>query len=214
MIGDITIDALRVGLNGLNLRREASADAVANMETPGYKANRVAFEDQLSNALERGDLSSVRPSVTRSTAAALPNGNNVQIDQELMGLSDTELRQQLLVEAVNTRDIPGFLLSRTADVLDVLDRAAVDNVFVQHDVYHMQIMEGDLAPTIELILPRVAHIQIADTPGRHEPGTGEINYGFLLPFLDQIGYDGWVGCEYKPAGRTRAGLGWAARYLT
>ncbi len=112
MIGDITIDALRVGLNGLNLRREASADAVANMETPGYKANRVAFEDQLSNALERGDLSSVRPSVTRSTAAALPNGNNVQIDQELMGLSDTELRQQLLVEAVNAK----FRLLRTVIV--------------------------------------------------------------------------------------------------
>lgn len=112
MLGDVTLDALRVGLNGLNMRREASADAIANMETPGYRANRVAFEDELSDALDRGDASAVRPTVSKSTDAALPNGNNVQVDQELMGLSDTELRQQLLVEAVNAK----FRLLRTAIV--------------------------------------------------------------------------------------------------
>jgi len=112
MIGDLTIDALRVGLNGLNMRREASADAVANMETPGYRANRVAFEDQLSNAIERGDVGSVRPTVTPTSDAPLPNGNNVQVDQELMGLSDTELRQELLVNAVNAK----FRLLRTVIV--------------------------------------------------------------------------------------------------
>ena len=112
MIGDVTLDALRVGLNGLNMRRAASADAVANMETPGYRANRVAFEDQLADALEHGDVASVRPSVSQTTDAALPNGNNVQVDQELMGLSDTELRQQLLVEAVNAK----FRLLRTVIV--------------------------------------------------------------------------------------------------
>ncbi len=112
MLGDVTLDALRVGLNGLNLRREASADAIANMETPGYRAHRVAFEDELSDALERGDATRVRPTVSKTTDPALPNGNNVQVDQELMGLSDTELRQQLLVEAVNAK----FRLLRTVIV--------------------------------------------------------------------------------------------------
>jgi flagellar basal-body rod protein FlgB len=112
MIGDTTIDALRVGLNGLNLRRQATEDAVANMETPGYTANRVDFEDQLASAIDSGDPSSVTPTITKSTAPALPNGNNVQVDQELMGLSETELRQQLLVEAVNAK----FRLLRTVIV--------------------------------------------------------------------------------------------------
>ena len=76
----------------------------------------------------------------------------------------------------------------------------------------MQIMEGDLAPTIEANLDRIAHIQLADTPGRHEPGTGEINYPFLFEHLDRIGYDGWIGCEYKPAKGTTEGLGWFAPY--
>jgi flagellar basal-body rod protein FlgB len=112
MIGDSTIDALRVGLNGLNLRRQASEDAVANMETPGYLANRVDFEDQLASAIESGDPTSATPTITKTTDAALPTGNNVQVDQELMGLSDTELRQQLLVEAVNAK----FRLLRTVIV--------------------------------------------------------------------------------------------------
>ena len=79
---------------------------------------------------------------------------------------------------------------------------------MQYDIYHMQIMEGDLAPTIEKNLKLIPHMQLADTPGRHEPGTGEINYTFLLDFIDKIGYQGWIGCEYKPAGKTEDGLGW------
>jgi flagellar basal-body rod protein FlgB len=112
MIGDSTIDALRVGLNGLSLRRQASEDAVANMETPGYTANRVDFEDSLASAIESGDPTSATPTISKTTDPALPNGNNVQVDQELMGLSDTELRQQLLVEAVNAK----FRLLRTVIV--------------------------------------------------------------------------------------------------
>ena len=92
------------------------------------------------------------------------------------------------------------------------DQVASDNLFIQYDIYHMQIMEGDLAPTIEANLGRIAHIQLADTPGRHEPGTGEINYPFLFGHLDRIGYSGWIGCEYKPATETTAGLGWFAPY--
>ncbi len=122
-----------------------------------------------------------------------------------------ELSQEgiaLLVEPINTRDVPGFFLSSTAQALSLLDDVDSPNVSIQYDVYHMQIMEGDLAHTIEANLDRIAHIQIADNPGRNEPGTGEINFPFLYRHLDAIGYAGWVGCEYKPARETREGLSW------
>jgi hydroxypyruvate isomerase len=119
---------------------------------------------------------------------------------------------KLLAEPINTRDIPGFYLNRTKQAVALQDQVGSDNFFIQYDIYHMQIMEGDLAPTIEANLRRIAHIQLADTPGRHEPGTGEINYPFLFGHLDRIGYSGWIGCEYKPATETTAGLGWFAPY--
>jgi len=120
---------------------------------------------------------------------------------------------KLLVEPINTRDVPGFFLSHTAQAVEIIDRVESDNLFLQYDVYHMQVMEGDLAPTIERNLRFIAHIQVADSPGRHEPGTGEINYPFLLAFIDRVGYSGWVGCEYTPATGTEAGLGWTRPYL-
>ena len=120
---------------------------------------------------------------------------------------------KLLIEAINTRDIPGFFLNHSAQAFDIIKAVGSDNLFFQYDIYHMQIMEGDLAPTIEKNLALIPHMQLADTPGRHEPGSGEINYDFLLPFLDQIGYNGWIGCEYKPATTTEAGLGWTKPYL-
>lgn len=119
----------------------------------------------------------------------------------------------LLVEAVNTRDVPGFYLSRTRQVLDVIDDVGLSNIAVQYDVYHMRMMNEDLRATIQAGLPRIAHIQISDAPGRHEPGTGEIDFASLLPWLDEIGYGGWVGCEYTPAAGTGAGLGWAEHWL-
>ncbi len=119
----------------------------------------------------------------------------------------------LLIEAINTRDIPGFYLNYSKQALDIINDAKVPNMQFQYDIYHMQIMEGDLAPTIEKNLAAIGHMQLADTPGRHEPGTGEINYGFLLPFIDRIGYKGWIGCEYKPAGNTVDGLAWTKPYL-
>jgi hydroxypyruvate isomerase len=115
---------------------------------------------------------------------------------------------RLLIEPINTRDIPGFFLTGTRQALAVLDLVGSENLFLQYDIYHMQIMEGDLARTIEANLGRIAHIQLADNPGRHEPGTGEINYPFLYDHLDRIGYAGWVGAEYKPKASTEAGLGW------
>ena len=118
-----------------------------------------------------------------------------------------------LVEAINTRDQPGFFVNTTQQALSVIEEAGHPNLAVLYDFYHMQIMEGDLARTVKENLPMIKHIQIADNPGRHEPGTGEINYNFLMPYLDEIGYDGWVGCEYAPAGDTVAGLGWASDWL-
>jgi hydroxypyruvate isomerase len=114
----------------------------------------------------------------------------------------------LLVEGINARDMPGYYLGTSRQAFQLMDEAAVPNLHYQYDVYHMQIMEGDLAPTLEARLPRIGHVQIADTPGRHEPGTGEINFRFLLGHLDRIGYRGFVGCEYRPLGRTEDGLGW------
>lgn len=114
----------------------------------------------------------------------------------------------LLVEAVNTRDIPGFYLNKTAQVRRLIEDGKLTNTFIQYDFYHMQIMEGDLARGVEANLDLIRHIQLADNPGRNEPGTGEINYDFLFRHLDRIGYTGWIGCEYKPAGKTEDGLGW------
>jgi hydroxypyruvate isomerase len=119
----------------------------------------------------------------------------------------------LLIEAINTRDMPGFYLNRSSQAFEIMRAVNAPNLLFQYDVYHMQIVEGDLAHTIEEHLPHIGHVQIADTPGRHEPGTGEINYGFLLDRLDALGYRGWVGCEYRPAAGTTDGLGWAAKYL-
>ena len=115
---------------------------------------------------------------------------------------------KLVMEMINTRDIPGFYLNTTAQALAIQAKVGSSNLFLQYDIYHMQIMEGDLARTLQAQLPRINHVQLADNPGRNEPGTGEINYRFLFEHLERIGYQGWVGCEYKPLTTTEAGLGW------
>jgi hydroxypyruvate isomerase len=115
---------------------------------------------------------------------------------------------RLLAEPINTRDIPGFFLTGSRQALALFERVGSSNLYLQYDIYHMQVMEGDLARTIEANLGRIAHLQVADNPGRHEPGTGEINYPFLFRHLDRLGYDGWVGAEYRPAAGTAEGLGW------
>jgi hydroxypyruvate isomerase len=121
---------------------------------------------------------------------------------------------EILIEPINTRvDIPGYFYGTTDEALSVMDEAARDNVRLQYDIYHMQIMEGDLARTIERLLPRIGHMQLADNPGRAEPGSGEINYSWLLNHIDTLGYDGWIGCEYRPAADTTSGLRWARDYL-
>lgn len=119
----------------------------------------------------------------------------------------------LLIEPINNRDIPGFYLNYSKQALSIIGAVAAENLMLQYDVYHMRIMEGDLAVTIEASLDRIGHIQIADVPGRHEPGTGDIDYPALFDLIDRTGYTGWVGCEYIPATTTAEGLGWAKPYL-
>ena len=119
---------------------------------------------------------------------------------------------RLVTEPINHFDIPGYFVNRTAEALSIMDEVGSDNLFLQYDVYHAQRMEGELGATLSAQIGRIGHIQIADNPGRHEPGTGEINYDWVLRHIDALGYDGWVGCEYRPQTNTEAGLGWMTRY--
>ncbi|MDM0046040.1 hydroxypyruvate isomerase [Variovorax dokdonensis] len=115
---------------------------------------------------------------------------------------------RLLIEPINVFDIPGFFVNRTDQALAILDEVDSSNLFVQYDIYHAQRMEGELGNTLSKHLARIGHIQLADNPGRGEPGTGEINYAWLFKHIDAIGYTGWIGCEYKPRTTTAEGLGW------
>jgi len=115
---------------------------------------------------------------------------------------------RLLIEPINPFDIPGFFLTRTEQALAIIDEVGSANLFLQYDIYHAQRTEGELAATLSKHLARIGHIQLADNPGRNEPGTGEINYGFLFRHLDALGWRGAIGCEYKPRTTTVEGLGW------
>ncbi len=117
----------------------------------------------------------------------------------------------LVVEPINRFDMPGFFLNTSSDGLRAMAAAGHANIKLQYDIYHMQRMEGELANSLKRLMPVIGHMQLADNPGRHEPGTGEINYGYLLKFIEELGYDGWIGCEYKPSGKSEDSLGWMRR---
>jgi len=118
----------------------------------------------------------------------------------------------VVIEPINTRDIPGYFLNTTTQAMYLIERVGRPNLKLQLDLYHVQIMEGDLAHRVRALSGHYPHVQIAGNPGRHEPDIGEINYPYLFDLLDELGYAGWIGCEYRPKGETRAGLGWARRY--
>jgi 2-dehydrotetronate isomerase len=118
----------------------------------------------------------------------------------------------LVIEPINTRDMPSYFLNTSGEAMAVIEAVGRDNLKLQLDFYHCQIMEGDLAMHVRRLAGSYAHVQIAGVPERHEPDRGEVNYGYLLELLDEVGYGGWVGCEYRPAAATRAGLGWARRW--
>jgi hydroxypyruvate isomerase len=118
----------------------------------------------------------------------------------------------VVIEPINNRDIPGYYLNTTSQAMSVIERVGHPNLKLQLDLYHVQIMEGDLAHRIRALRGHYPHVQIAGNPGRNEPDIGEINYPFLFDLFDELGYSGWIGCEYRPQGETRAGLGWAKHY--
>lgn len=142
------------------------------------------------------------------------DASKLTVDQtviENLRFAASELKKngiRLLIEPINTYDIPGFYLHGTAQALALIEKVDSDNLFVQYDIYHMQRMEGEIGATLAKHLSKIKHVQLADNPGRNEPGTGELNYPFLFKHLNAIGYDGWIGCEYKPATKTEEGLGW------
>jgi hydroxypyruvate isomerase len=119
----------------------------------------------------------------------------------------------LLIEPINTRTIPGFYLNKSAQALAIIDEAGAANLKLQYDLFHMRIMGDDLAKTIAANLNRIGHMQVADVPDRHEPGTGEIDFPGLFDLIDRLGYRGWIGAEYVPAGKTEDGLAWVKKYL-
>ena len=175
------------------------------------------FRDSVDTAIRYGQalgcpkincLAGIAPEgVARDTLEATLVGN---LKYAAPRLADAGIK--LLLEPINLRDIPGFFVSRTDHAERILDAVGSDNLYIQYDIYHTQVMQGDLMPTFARLRDRIAHIQIADNPGRNEPGTGEINYAYVLPELDRLGYDGYVGCEYKPKAGTSAGLGWMKPY--
>ena len=171
------------------------------------------FREGVARAIEYG--TALGAPQLNCLAGKTPHGvSDATIRETLVGnlrYAAAELKKvgiKLVIEPINTYDIPGFYLNRTAQALSILDEVGSDNLYVQYDIYHAQRMEGELIATMTRHLARIGHIQLADNPGRNEPGTDEINYDFVFKELDRIGYTGWIGCEYKPATTTEAGLGW------
>ena len=181
---------------------------------PGREAE---FRDGIATALDYAKALAC-PKVNVICGLTHPDADRDAMEQTLVAnLSYAAPRcadagVQLLIEPINLRDMPGFFLSTTEHAERILDRVGHDNLYIQYDLYHAQVMRGDLVPTYERLRHRIAHIQIADTPGRHEPGTGEINWAFVLPAIERLGYDGYIGCEYRPKTTTTAGLGWMAPF--
>lgn len=176
-------------------------------------ARKAEFQDGVGRAIEYA-LALDTPRLNGLAGRLPPGVDPIQARETLIDnlrFAATVLARegiQLLLEPINTRDVPGYFVSRSVDALALMDAVNHDNLRLQYDIYHAQVMEGDLVRSLSAHLGRIGHIQVADNPGRHEPGSGEINFGFLFHHLDALGYGGWVGCEYRPAGLTEAGLGW------
>jgi len=194
-------------------RAEAGERGLASL--PGREAD---FDASVATAVEYAQATGCRR--VHVMAGLLPPGADRRrhLDQFIASIARAADRLAVvnttaLIEPINTRDVPGYLLDGTTLALECIASAGRTNLQLQYDVYHMQIMEGDLMRSIERMLPSIGHIQIADNPGRHEPGTGEINFPRLLARIDALGYHGFVGCEYIPEADTLAGLEWARPWL-
>jgi hydroxypyruvate isomerase len=195
-------------------RAEQGERGIASL--PGREAEFDAGLETALKYIEAGDCRRVHV-----MAGLLPEGaeRRRHMDQFIASISRAadrlaQVGAEVMIEPINTRvDVPGYLLDGTRLALECIAAADRGNIRLQYDVYHMQIMEGDLMRSIERLMPWIGHIQIADNPGRHEPGTGEINFPRLLAHIEALGYEGHIGCEYSPAAATTVGLGWARPYL-
>ena len=118
----------------------------------------------------------------------------------------------VVIEPINTRDMPGYFLNRQADAHAVCKEVGAANLMVQMDLYHCQIVEGDLSVKLRTYIKAIGHIQVAGVPDRHEPDQGEVNYPYLFQLIDELDYSGWIGCEYRPRDQTSAGLTWLRPY--
>lgn len=189
-------------------------DAAAGDRGMACDPNRVGeFQDSVGLALDYADVLGVRQ--LHCMAGLMPPGTSYDQARDTylsnLKFAAAELDEhgmRLLIEPINTFDVPGYFLTGTRQAADIIADCGADNLFLQYDIYHVQRMEGDPGASLRALLPLIGHIQFADAPGRHEPGTGEIDFARLFGLLDAIGYDGWVGCEYFPATDTVSSFGW------
>ena len=171
------------------------------------------FEKAVEQALEYAKV--LGNEHIHAMSGLVPDGNDPQIHRETL-ISNLKRAapvaskhgKTLIIEPINTRDIPGYFLNYQEQARSIIDEVGADNVRLQFDLYHCQIMEGDLAVHMRDMIDITAHMQIAGTPGRNEPNIGEINYPYLFELMDHLEYNGWVGCEYRPKARTEDGLDW------
>ena len=181
---------------------------------PGKQA---AFRDSIKIALEYANvlacprlhiMAGLKPEgVAHDTLTAVYGANLAYAAEEC-----SKAGVKPIIEPINHRDIPGFFLNTTDQAAAIIAAIGPEKLGMQFDLYHCQITEGDVVKRVEKHLPLIAHMQVADTPGRHEPGTGEVNWPFVFKTIDALGFRGWIGCEYRPAGETLAGLSWFAPY--
>lgn len=181
---------------------------------PGRQAE---FRDSMKKALEYADvldcrlihcMAGIPPAGTKPvTAAALYAANLAWAGEQAKAAG-----RRLALEPINHRDMPGFHLNTVEQGAAVVDAIGIDRVGLQFDIYHCQVTQGDVTKRMEALIARIVHMQIADVPARNEPGTGELGWEFIFRRIDELGYTGWVGCEYRPAGDTVAGLAWRARF--
>ena len=181
---------------------------------PGKQA---AFRDSIKLALEYATtlacprlhiMAGLKPEgVAHDTLTAVYGANLAYAAEEC-----AKAGVKPIIEPINHRDIPGFFLNTTDQAAAIIAAIGPEKLGLQFDLYHCQITEGDVVKRVEKHLPLIAHMQVADTPGRHEPGTGEVNWPFVFKTIDALGFRGWIGCEYRPAGDTVAGLAWRKRF--
>jgi hydroxypyruvate isomerase len=181
---------------------------------PGRQA---AFRDGVRKALDYAAaldcklvhaMAGIVPAGVSQMTAASVYAANLAWAAELASTAGVKL----VIEPINHRDMPGFFLNTMAQGASVVEAIGRDRLGLQFDIYHCQVTEGDVTKRMEALMPVITHMQIADVPARNEPGTGEIGWPFVFRRIDELGYQGWVGCEYRPAGETVAGLAWRSQY--